>query len=72
MLSGERTLLIWAAALIALSFVLRGALPRGLFIPIGSRFFHLNRIAFWLSLIAGLVIGMTGVVGALVRNRGTR
>ena len=72
MLGRESTLLIWAVALVVLAFVLRGALPQGLFILIGSRLFHLNQIAFWLSLITGLVIGMTGAVRALVRNRGTR
>jgi len=72
MLGRESTLLIWAVALVVLAFVLRGALPQGLFILIRSRLFHLNQIAFWLSLITGLVIGMTGAVRALVRNRGTR
>ncbi len=70
MQTGTRTLSILGAVLIVLAFVLRAVLPRGLSIGMGSRFFHLNRIAFWLSLIAGLVIGMTGIVRAVASGRG--
>ena len=72
MQSGAEALPILGAALIVLAFVLRAVLPRGLFIGMGSRFFHLNRIAFWLSLIAGLVIGIIGIVRAVASGRGIR
>ena len=65
MQTGTGTFSILGAVLIMLAFVLRAVLPRGLFIGMGSHFFHLNRIAFWLCLIAGLVIGMIGIIRAV-------
>ena len=72
MQSGTGTLSILGAVLIVLVFVLRAVLPRGLFIGMGSHFFHLNRIVFWLSLVAGLVIGMIRIVRAVASGRGIR
>ncbi len=72
MQSGTGTLAILGAVLIVLAFVLRAVLPRGLLIAMESHFFHLNRIAFWLSLVAGLVIGMIRIDRAVASGRGIR
>ena len=72
MQSGAEALPILGAALIVLAFVLRAVLPRGPFIGMGSHFFRLNRIAFWLSLVAGLAIGIIRIVRAVASGRGIR
>ena len=61
-----KTLPILTASLIILAFVFRAVIPNNLFAPggwpLGSHWYRMSWAAFWLFLIAGIVMGVIVVI----------
>lgn len=47
---------------VILAFVLRAAIPSTLFLGVGGRFRHVDRLALWAFLIAGLILAMIAIL----------
>jgi hypothetical protein len=63
----NKNLWILAVTLIALAFVLKAIIPGNRFLPggwpLGSHWYRVNWVAFWVFLIAGIAAGL----GAFLR-----
>jgi hypothetical protein len=66
---------IATASLIALAFILRAVIPANLLLPggwpLGSHWYRTGWVAFWLFLIAGIVMGLIVIIKFAVRGQTT-
>jgi hypothetical protein len=68
MQTGDKFLSVLAAVLIVLAFVLKAAIPLTYRLAIGTYFYRLDSIAFWVLLMAGLILGMIVALKIIMRS----
>jgi hypothetical protein len=62
------TLPVLAAVLIVLAFLLKAAIPLTYRLGIRAYFYRLDSIAFWVLLIAGLILGVIVVLKIIMHS----
>ena len=70
--TGGKFLSVLAAVLIVLAFVVKAVIPQTYRFGLGGRFYRPDSIAFWLFLVAGLVVGMVVLLKIIVRELSLR
>ncbi len=67
-----KSLSILAAVLILIAFVLRAVILQNLFLPggwpLGSHWYRMGWVSFWVFLIAGLVMGLIVAIKVIIRR----
>jgi hypothetical protein len=71
-----KSLSMLAAVLILLAFVLRAVIPRNLFLPggwpLGSHWYRMGWVSFWVFLVAGFVVVMVVLLKIIMRGLSLR
>ena len=69
----SKTLPTLTALLIILAFILRAVIPSNLFVPggwpLGSHWYRMTWVAFWLFLIAGIIAALTVLIKFVMRGQ---
>ncbi len=68
MQSGDKFLSVLAAMLIVLAFVLKAVIRQTYRLGIGVYFYRLDSIAFWVLLMAGLILGVIVALKIIMRG----
>jgi hypothetical protein len=68
MQTGDKFLSVLAAVLIVLAFVLKAAIPQTYRLGIRAYFYRLDSIAFWVLLMAGLIVGVIVALKIIMRS----
>ncbi len=68
MQTGGKCLSLLAAVLIVLAFVLKVVIPQTYRLGRGAYFYRLDSIAFWVLLMAGLILGVIVVLKIIMRS----
>jgi hypothetical protein len=68
MQTGVKFLSVLAAVLIVLAFVLKAAIPQTYRLGIRAYFYRLDSIAFWVLLMAGLIVGVIVALKIIMRS----
>jgi hypothetical protein len=68
MQTGDKFLSVLAAVLIVLAFVLKSVIPQTYRLGLGARFYRPDSIAFWLLLMAGLIVAVIVALKIIMRN----
>jgi len=68
MQTGGKFLFVLAAVLIVLAFVLKAVIPQTYRLGLGAYFYRLDSIAFWVLLMAGLILGVIVAFKIIMRS----
>jgi len=68
MQTGGKFLFILAAVLIVLAFVLKAVIPQTYRLGLGAYFYRLDSIAFWVLLMAGLILDVIVALKIIMRS----
>ena len=68
MQTGEKLLSVLAGVLIVLAFVLKAVIPQTFRLGVGSRYYRPDSLAFWVFLVAALVLVIIVVLKILMRG----
>jgi len=68
MQTGDKFLSVLAVVLIVLAFVLKAVIPQTYRLGIGVYFYRLDSIAFWVLLMAGLILGVIVALKIIMRS----
>jgi hypothetical protein len=68
MQTGDKFLSVLAVVLIVLALVLKAAIPQTYRLGIGAYFYRLDSIAFWVLLMAGLILGVIVALKIITRS----
>ncbi len=68
MQTGGKFLFVLAAVLIVLAFLLKAVIPQTYRLGLGAYFYRLDSIAFWVLLMAGLILGVIVALKIIMRS----
>jgi hypothetical protein len=68
MQTGDKFLSVLAAVLIVLAFVLKAVIRQTYRFGLGAYFYRLDSIAFWVLLMAGLILGVIVALKIIMRS----
>jgi hypothetical protein len=68
MQTGGKFLFVLAAVLIVLAFVLKAVIPQTYRLGLGAYFYRLDSIAFWVLLMAGLILDVIVALKIIMRS----
>jgi hypothetical protein len=68
MQTGGKFLFVLAAVLIVLAFVLKAVMPQTYRLGLGAYFYRLDSIAFWVLLMAGLILDVIVALKIIMRS----
>ena len=68
MQTGGKFLFVLAAVLIVLAFLLKAVIPQTYRLGLGAYFYRLDSIAFWVLLMAGLILGVIVALKIITRS----
>jgi hypothetical protein len=68
MQTGGKFLFVLAAVLIVLAFVLKAVIPQTYRLGLGAYFYRLDSIAFWVLLMAGLILDVIVAFKIIMRS----
>jgi len=68
MQTGDNFLSVLAAVLIVLAFVLKAVIPQTYRLGLGAYFYRLDSIAFWVLLMAGLILDVIVALKIIMRS----
>jgi len=68
MQTGGKFLFVLAAVLIVLAFVLKAVIPQTYRLGLGAYFYRLDSIAFWVLLMAGLILDVIVALKIIIRS----
>jgi hypothetical protein len=68
MQTADRFLSVLAATFIVLAFVFKAVIPQTYRLGLGDRFYRPDSIAFWVSFIVGLSLGLIVIFKIIIRS----
>ena len=68
MQTGGKFLFVLAAVLIVLAFLLKAVIPQTYRLGLGAYFYRLDSIAFWVLLMAGLILDVIVTLKIIMRS----
>ena len=68
MQTGGKFLFVLAAVLIVLAFLLKAVIPQTYRLGLGAYFYRLDSIAFWVLLMAGLILDVIVALKIIMRS----